>query len=100
MWATRVGSCNEGTKKYPSSESLSYSGNSLTKNPLPTIGPPASNCASAIRVTRGKVSSAKVVFGAVANKPFVAERAAAALVGTRIDGDAPEYAGDGMGEDT
>src|SRR5437660_11856750 len=85
MWATKVGSCNEGTKKYPSSESLSYSGNSLTKNPLPTIGPPASNCASAIRVTRGKVSSAKVVFGAVANKPLGEGRAAAALVGTRLD---------------
>ena len=57
------------------------------------------NCASAIRVTRGKVSSAKVVFGAVANKPFVAERAAAALVGTRLDDAALESAGGALDEE-
>jgi len=51
------------------------------------------NCASAIRVTRGKVASAKVVIGAVANKPFVANQTAAALVGTELDDSALDSAG-------
>jgi carbon-monoxide dehydrogenase medium subunit len=51
------------------------------------------NCASAIRVSRRKVASARVVIGAVANKPFVADQAASSLVGTELDDSAMESAG-------
>jgi len=43
------------------------------------------NCACAIEFSGRKVEGAKIIFGAVANKAFVAEKAAAALVGTELD---------------
>lgn len=43
------------------------------------------NCASAVRISKGRLRSAKVVFGAVDNTPFVANRAASVLVGTKLD---------------
>jgi CO/xanthine dehydrogenase FAD-binding subunit len=51
------------------------------------------NCAAAIRVSRRKVASARVVIGAVANKPFVANQTASSLVGTELDDSALESAG-------
>lgn len=50
------------------------------------------NCACAIRVSRRKVAWAKIVIGAVANKPFVADQAVAALIGTDLDDSALDSA--------
>ena len=57
------------------------------------------NCASAIRLSKGKVGSAKVVFGAVANKPVIAESATSILIGAELNDKALESAGKSLDKD-
>ena len=45
------------------------------------------NCAVSVKVEGDQVSDARVVFGAVSNRLFVAERTADAIVGRRLDDD-------------
>jgi len=54
------------------------------------------NCSCAVRVSAGRVAAARLVFGAVSNKPFSAEKTASTLVGKELTEETLDSAADAL----